>query len=69
MAERTHNDTVMTAYLTTLSEKCLKGGHRCEGVYIFMHVRGCVCVCDVNVVRIAKDRPGKISHLQAWDCC
>lgn len=35
----------------------------------FMHVRGCVCVCDVNVVRIAKDRPGKISHLQAWDCC
>lgn len=37
MAERTHNDTVMAANLTTLSEKGLKGGHRCEGVYVFMH--------------------------------
>lgn len=43
MAERTHNDTVMTANLPTLSEKGLKGGHRCEGVYIFMHV--CLCIC------------------------
>lgn len=38
MAERTHNGTVMTDNLTTLSEKGLKAGHRCEGVYIVMHV-------------------------------
>lgn len=44
MAERTHNDTVMTAYLTTLSEKCLKGGHRCEGVYIF-YACAWLCMC------------------------
>lgn len=35
----------MTANLTTLSEKRWKGGHRCEGVYIFMHVWLRICVC------------------------
>ncbi len=44
MAEPTHNDAVMTTNLNTLSEKGLKGGHRCEGVYVFMHVWLCVWV-------------------------
>lgn len=47
MAERKHNDTVMAANLTTLSEKGLKEGHRCEGVYIFMLVWLCICVLFV----------------------
>lgn len=68
MAERTDNDAVMTTNLTTLSEKGLKGGHRCEGVYVF-YACVVVCVCVVHVVRGSKGRPGKISHLQAWDCC
>lgn len=67
MAERTHNDTVMTANLTTLSEKGLKGGHRCEGVCVFLRV--VVCMYAVHVVRGSKGRPGKMSHLHAWDCC
>lgn len=45
MAEQTHNDTVMGANLPTLSEKCWKGGHRCEGVYAVTHVQLCRCVC------------------------
>lgn len=39
MAEQTHNGTVMTTNLSTLSEKCLKGGHRCEGVCAPTHVQ------------------------------
>lgn len=45
MAERTHNDTVMTSNLTTLSEKGLKGGHSCEGVRVFLCMCCCVYVC------------------------
>lgn len=50
MAEQTHNDTVMTTNLSTLTEKCLKGGHRCEGVCALTHVQwrrrvACVRAC------------------------
>lgn len=44
MAEQTHNDTVMGANLSLLSEKCWKGGHRCEGVYAVTHVQLRRCV-------------------------
>lgn len=45
MAAQTHNDTVMTANLSTLSEKGLERGHRCEGVRIFMWL----CICALFV--------------------
>lgn len=48
MAEQTHNGTVMTANLSTLSEKRLKGGHRCEGVCALTHVQWCRCVACVR---------------------
>lgn len=48
MAEQTHNDTVMTTNLSTLSEKCLKGGHRCEGVCALTHVQWRRCAACVR---------------------
>ena len=35
-------------------------------------MKACVyfyALCVVHVVRGSKGRSGKISHLQAWDCC
>lgn len=57
MAERAHNDTVMAANLPMLSEKGLKGGHRCEGVYIFMRA----------VVVYARRSCGTRFKGQAWE--
>ena len=50
MVLQTHNTTVMTANLTTLSEKGLKGGHRCEDVCVFICFYACVCVLSMWIV-------------------
>lgn len=39
MAVQTHNGSVMTTNLTTLSEKGLKGRHRCEDVCVYAFIR------------------------------
>lgn len=38
-------------------------------VCIYLCMCGCVYVFFVHVVGGSKGRPGKISHLHAWDCC
>lgn len=49
MAEQTHNDAVMATNLPMLTEKGLKGGHRCEGMCVFLAFVP-VCVHVVGVV-------------------
>lgn len=62
MAGQTHNGTVMTTNLSTLPEKCLKGGHRCEGVCAPAHVQWRRCAglrCVRACVRAASRLKGQ----------
>lgn len=38
-------------------------------VCVYSYACVVVCMHAVHVVRGSKGRPGKMSHLHAWDCC